>query len=178
MAHPQQRDFINGLKIQYPDFFVNKKVLEVGSLNINGTVRDFFDDCDFTGLDLGEGPGVDIVCPGQDYDAPARTYDVVCSAECFEHNPYWVETFKNMMRLCKRKGLIFFTCATEGRPEHGTTRTSPESSPLTISVGWDYYRNLTEADFRNEIDFDKSFGSYEFSVNMSNFDLYFWGFKK
>jgi len=178
MAHPQQRDFIGGLKIKYPDFFVNKKVLEVGSLNINGTVRDFFENCDYTGLDLGEGPGVDIVCQGQKYDAPARTYDVVCSAECFEHNPYWLETFKNMMRVCKRKGLIFFTCATDGRPEHGTTRTSPESSPLTVGIGWDYYKNLNENDFRQAIDFDKSFSSYEFSVNVENFDMYFWGFKK
>jgi len=178
MAHPQQRDFIQYVKNKYPSFFTSKKVLEIGSLNINGTVRDFFEDCDFTGIDLGEGPGVDIVCQGQDHDAPDESYDVICSAECFEHNPYWIETFENMIRLCKQKGLVFFTCATDGRQEHGTTRTSPESSPLTIGIGWDYYKNLNENDFREKINFDSLFDFCEFSVGMENYDLYFYGIKK
>ena len=89
----------------------NRKVLEVGSLDINGTVRIFFDNCDYTGLDLGEGKGVDLIEEGQNYDAPDETYDTVLSTECFEHNPYWKETFLNMIRLCKKNGLVFFTCA-------------------------------------------------------------------
>lgn len=178
MAHPQQRNFIVGLKNQYGDFFKDKKVLEVGSLNINGTIRDFFENSDYTGIDVGEGPGVDIVCQGQDYDQPDESYDVVCSGECFEHNPYWLETFENMIRLCKKGGLVFFTCATEGRPEHGTARTSPDSSPLTVKLGWSYYRNLNESDFKEKLNFDDYFSSYEFSIGHENFDLYFWGIKK
>lgn len=178
MAHPQQREFILKVKKQFPNFFENKKILEIGSLNINGTVRDFFEQCDYIGVDVAEGPGVDIVCQGQDYNEDDESYDVTCSAECFEHNPYWQETFENMIRLCKNGGLVFFTCATEGRPEHGTTRTDPESSPLTISIGWDYYKNLTEKDFVEKINFEKYFSAYEFSIGYENFDLYFWGIKK
>lgn len=178
MAHAEQKIFIEKVKEKFPDFFNQKKVLEVGSLDINGTVRDFFSNCNYTGLDVSLGKGVDIVCEGQNYNAPDQTYDVVCSAECFEHNPYWLETFQNMIRLCKSEGLIFFTCATDGRPEHGTSRTRPEDSPLTIGMGWDYYRNLNENDFKSELNFEDYFDSYEFSVDENHHDLFFWGIVK
>jgi len=178
MAHQEQRDYVSKLKTTFSEKFVDKKVLEVGSLNINGTLRDFFSSCDYTGIDVGDGPGVDIVCPGQEYDAPDGSYDVVCSAECFEHNPYWLETFQNMIRLCAKEGFIFFTCATVGRPEHGTSRTNPWASPLTTDLGWDYYKNLTEQDFTDKINFNNYFSTYEWQVNTHSCDLYFYGIKK
>lgn len=178
MAHTEQRVFIEKLKQKFPNFFSQKKVLEVGSLDINGTVRDFFSDCQYTGLDVSFGQGVDIVCEGQNYNAPDQTYDVVCSAECFEHNPHWLETFQNMIRLCKDGGLVLFTCATDGRPEHGTTRTTPADSPLTVGIGWDYYRNLNEKDFTDQIEFDSYFSEYGFEVETNHHDLFFWGIVK
>jgi SAM-dependent methyltransferase len=178
MAHEAQRVFVQNLKSHFSEFFDNKKVLEIGSLNINGTVRDFFKECNYLGIDVGEGHGVDLVCPGQEFNAPDESYDTVLSTECFEHNPYWLETFKNMIRMCKDGGLIFFTCATDGRAEHGTTRSDSGSSPLTIDLGWDYYRNLNESDFTSNLNFDDLFSSYQFIVNSDAKDLYFWGIKK
>lgn len=176
MSHPEQMNFFAQVKALVPQHFSNKKVLEVGSLNINGSVRVFFTNCEYVGLDVGPGPGVDVVCEGQKYDAPDASFDVAVSAECFEHNPHWVETFANMIRVVRPGGLIIMTCATTGRPEHGTTRTSPEASPLTVGKGWDYYRNLTEEDFRQHFSFDSLFTDYRFLVNYS--DLYFVGTKK
>lgn len=178
MSHPQQINFVKEVKSKFHSKFSNSKVLEIGSLDINGSVRPCFENCEYIGIDVGPGPGVDIVCEGQIYDAPNSSFDVVISCECFEHNPYWLETFTNMIRMCKDQGLVIFTCATTGRKEHGTTRTSPADSPLTISKGWDYYRNLTEEDFRNSLSFDHFFSSFEFSTNASSKDLYFWGVKR
>ena len=176
MAHPEQRDFIIRVKEKYPEFFKGKKVLDIGSLDINGSARDFFEDCDYTGIDVGEGKGVDVVCPGEEWNAPDQTYDVVLSAECFEHNPNWLETFKNMIRMCKPGGLVFFTCATHGREEHGTTRTTPEDSPLTPDR--DYYRNLDEDNFTSEIAFKDYFDTYEFDSRTEYpQDLYFYGIR-
>ena len=90
MSHTAQREFITEVKTRFPQFFTKKRVLEVGSLNINGTLRDFFSKCDYTGIDVGEGKGVDIVCEGQKYDGPDNSFDVCAYAECFEHNPYWI----------------------------------------------------------------------------------------
>jgi SAM-dependent methyltransferase len=197
MSHSTQQDFISYVKNKFPNYFENKKVLEVGSLNINGSMRSFFLNCDYLGIDVGEGKGVDLVCQGQEYDAPDESYDVCASGECFEHNPYWAETFANMVRMCKSNGLVLFTCATTGRKEHGTTRTDSGSSPLTVGLGWEYYRNLDEQDFRGtfEESFDEVFSEYEFHStvdydnptdfvkNMRTYinpceDLYFWGIKK
>lgn len=175
MSHSQQRDFIEKLKNLFPKYFNQKSVLEVGSLNVNGTIRDFFTECKYIGIDVSPGKEVDVVCEGQNYNAPDNTYDVVSSAECFEHNPYWFETFQNMIRLCKDGGLVFFTCATDGRPEHGTYRTTPLDSPLTVQLGWDYYRNLNEKDFTSKINFDSYFSEHHFEVNDESHDLYFWG---
>ena len=178
MSHKEQTDFIKNLKSKYQQFFTRKKVLEIGSLNINGTIRDLFYECDYIGIDLDNGPGVDIICEGQNYDAPDESYDVVISTECFEHNPYWYETFLNMIRLCKPEGFVVFTCATEGREEHGTTNRLPSDSPFTVLKGWNYYKNLTENDFIEKIDFSKEFDNYSFSTNNEVHDLYFCGIKK
>jgi hypothetical protein len=171
MAHPEQREFFESVRIRFPNMFSGVKVLEVGSLDINGTVRDFFTDCEYIGVDLDEGPGVDLVGQGQELEFPNRNFATVISAECFEHNPHWLETFVNMHRMSD--GLVSFTCATEGRREHGTTRTSPADSPFTLQ--WDYYRNLTEDDFIESLDLGLMFEKYKFSVNPHSYDLYFWG---
>jgi len=197
MAHSTQQDFILYVKNKFPNYFENKKVLEVGSLDINGSMRSFFSNCDYLGIDVGEGKGVDLVIPGQEYDAIDESYDVCTSGECFEHNPYWAETFVNMVRMCKSGGLVLFTCATTGRKEHGTSRTDSGSSPLTVNLGWEYYKNLDEQDFRQSFEesFDEIFLEYEFHStedydtptefikNMRKYitpceDLYFWGIKK
>lgn len=178
MSHPQQMNFVSSLKNKFPNSFCDSTVLEIGSLNINGTVRVFFENCNYTGIDIGKGKDVDIVVEGQHYNAPDNSFDTVISCESFEHNPYWEETFSNMIRLCKSNGVIIFSCATTGRKEHGTTRTKPKDSPLTIAKGWDYYKNLTEQDFRSSFQLDDIFSTYEFSTNTESFDLYFWGVKK
>jgi len=171
MTHPAQLAFVDVVKANYANMFVQKRVLEIGSLNINGTIRQFFAACDYTGVDLGEGKDVDLVARGEDLDFPDRHFDVVCSCECFEHNLEWARTFDNMTRMAK--SLVFFSCATTGRPEHGTTRTTPNDAPFCN----DYYQNLKASDFLRECNFDP-YLNYTFMVNKAAQDLYFVGIKK
>lgn len=176
MAHPAQNEFIGRIRDIFPGHFRSSRVLEIGSLDINGTIRGLFTDCDYTGIDVGPGPGVDIVCEGQSYDAPAESFDVVISCETMEHNPYWAETFANMVRLASPAGLILMTCATVGRKEHGTTRTTPADSPLTVAKGWDYYRNLTARDFEQAGVLAPLAFTF-FATSYDDYDLYFAGSK-
>ena len=170
MSHEQQLDFVQSVKDEFPEYFKGTKVLEVGSLNINGSVRQFFEPDQYIGCDLGEGDGVDIVCQGHELPYANGSFDVVISCECFEHDKHWEKTFQKMIDLVRKSGLVIFSCATIGRPEHGTTRTSPADAPFTN----DYYRNLREEDFEQ---FKSSFDSYRFSQCLRPRDLYFWGLK-
>ncbi len=79
------------------------------------------------------------------------------SAECFEHNPLWRETFSNMYRMTKKGGVLIITCASTGRIEHGTARSVKSTdSPGTTAVGWDYDMNLTQNDFDRALDISRS----------------------
>lgn len=177
VAHKEQKQFILEIKNKFPDFFNNSKVLEVGSLDVNGSIRDFFMGCEYVGIDVAEGPGVNHVCQGQEYDAPDGYFDAVFSCEVMEHNPYWIETMQNMIRMCRPGGLVVMTCATLGRGEHGTTRTCAADSPLTVGIGWEYYKNLTFKDFL------KSGALHGMDLvghacDWISYDLYIFGFKK
>jgi SAM-dependent methyltransferase len=176
MAHQEQLDFIASIKKISPAHFSNCRVLEIGSLDINGTTRAQFSGCAYTGIDVAAGPGVDVVCEGQKFGAPEASFDTVISCEVMEHNPFWKETFLNMVRLAKPDGLIIMTCGTLGRPEHGTSRTNADASPLTVSKGWEYYKNLTEADFVSG-GLASSLDSWRFLANWRAYDLYFVGSK-
>ena len=177
MAHPTQHRWLSAVKLLYPERFENVHVLDVGSLDINGSCREFFTGGSYLGIDVEEGKGVDVVCMGQDFMAPDNTYDVVVSAECFEHNPFWKETFLNMHRLCRVGGLVMMTCATEGRGEHGTSTWDPHCN-TKLGVSWNYYKNLTEHDFTESFNLGSMFSNYNFSTHQGHHDLYFFGFKQ
>jgi hypothetical protein len=175
MSHPQQLFFVGGIKQFLGEFFKQKKVLEIGSLDINGSVRQFFEDCNYTGLDVGQGKGVDVVCYGEDYGGKANEFDVVISCEAMEHNPGWKKTWLNMLRLVNEAGLVVMTCATIGRGQHGTLENTPSDSPLTIQNQQNYYRNLVDDDFRALIPCDAWFSVWAFYYDHTSHDLYFFG---
>jgi hypothetical protein len=179
MSHPQQLEFFRVVRAHLPGLFERTAVLEIGSFDVNGSIRQHFQGCDYWGVDLMAGPGVDeVVASGHEFQPRLRaSYDVTVSTECFEHNPFYFETFVNMIRLTRKGGAVLFTCASKGRAEHGTARTSPDSSPGTQASGWDYYRNLCERDFTSKIDLRAHFVSHRFFFHPVPCDLYFVGVK-
>ena len=97
MAHIQQFQFFKAVANRYPNFFLGGRAAEIGSLDINGSIRDFFKCNEYIGFDVSAGAGVDEIQQGQLISSPTGHFDVAISAECFEHNPFWVETFANML---------------------------------------------------------------------------------
>ena len=189
MAHKEQWVFCGKVKGLHPEFFENKKVLDIGSFDVNGNEEFLFKNCEFTGLDIGPGNGVDVVCPAEEYDKPDNYFDTIISCECWEHNPNYKESIQNAIRMLRSGGLFFFTCATTGRPVHGVSYLEEQCSkqydnwktlPNVERENWDndYYKNITEQDIREAIDVDEIFSSYQFEVEENHCDLYFWGIKK
>lgn len=161
MAHIEQMWFFQNCKNHFPRYFKGKNILEIGSLNINGSIRVFFNDCEFKGIDIGSGEGVDEICFGENYAANANSYDVVTSTEVFEHAENWDLIVLNMVRLLKRDGLMIFTCASHGRKQHGTRLFDAAAAPYVAS-SVDYYKNLIASDFQEILNFDYWFSNYIF----------------
>ncbi len=175
MAHAGQLKFVELVSGFFPSYFTGSRVVEIGSLDVNGSVRKLFSSpTRYVGVDLEPGPGVDVTCMGHEFATDPGTWDTVLSCESFEHNPHFRETFANMARLARPGGLVLFTCATTGRPEHGTERSSPGSSPFTVQRGWEYYRNVTERDFEPAT-LTRLFEDHAFFVSFESADLYFVG---
>jgi SAM-dependent methyltransferase len=175
MSHPEQRGFFAAVADANRSLIAGAKILEIGSYDVNGSLRGLFANAgEYTGVDLKEGPGVDLVSFGHEISYPDGTYDVTISGECFEHDPHWQDTFVNMARMTRPGGLVAFSCASLGRPEHGTTRTYKTDSPGTQSLGLDYYRNLAAADFE-ELELASIFSQWKFWYLPTHFDLYFVG---
>ena len=179
MAHPAQQEFCERVKGLFPESFQGKRVLDCGSLDINGSNRGYFTGGVYVGLDVGPGKNVDVVSPMHLHE-DSSGFDTIVSTECFEHDQFYEASFRRIVEVLRPGGLFFFSCASTGRPEHGTSRQHPDSSPLTAKIeGWcDYYKNLTEEDVRAAIDVDAVFGSYAFEYNPNGGDLYFWGVKR
>jgi len=77
-------------------------VLEIGSYNVNGSIRHLFKDArSYTGADIEPGPGVDRILP-EPYNWRIRAaYDLVVSANTLEHVAWpwaWMVTAQYALR--------------------------------------------------------------------------------
>lgn len=181
MAHVEQHLFLMYVKQRFPQYFENVKVLDCGSYDYNGKSDHLFKNSEYIGIDIAPGRNVHIVSKIHEFDYPDEYFDTIISAETFEHDMYYEKSLQNICRLLKSGGLFLFTCATTGRPEHGTLRTTgDEKVSLTILFPeWaNYYKNLEEKDIRAAIDIDSIFEEYEFQTRKDIGDLYFWGIKR
>ncbi len=76
-----------------------QRVLDVGALDLNGNNKILFEGCAYTGIDIGEGPNVDVVSVAHEYPAPSESFDVIISTECLEHDRHYPETLRNIVRM-------------------------------------------------------------------------------
>lgn len=100
-------------------------VVEVGSKNVNYTVRPLFPNADYWGIDAQPGPCVDEVADGATW-RPLSRVDLVVCCEVFEHTPNWEAIVANCFEMLRPGGSAVFTCAGPGRPEHGVNIDDPD----------------------------------------------------
>lgn len=179
--HIQAKDFTIFVKNMFLNHFINKRVLDVGSGDINGNNRFLFENCIYDGNDVIRANNVTIVSKTKDLPFQDNIFDTIISTECFEHDPEYKESLLKIYNMLKPDGLFCFTCASTGRPEHGTRRTSPHDSYGTIGNlkdMSDYYKNLTEIDLNEVLELNKLFSVWDTYYNSETKDLYFVGIKK
>ena len=96
----------------------NGYVLEIGSWNVNGTVKDLFEGSVYLGIDLVRGNGVDLVIDAKDFDGKG-IYDICVTTEAMEHYPHPREIVDCAYRSLKSGGVFIATAASTGRNPHG-----------------------------------------------------------
>ena len=179
--HTEAKAFTVFVKQILFDYFINKRVLDVGSGDINGNNQFLFENCEYNGNDVVNAKNVTIVSKTKDLPFANESFDTIISTECFEHDPEYKDSFIKIYNLLKPDGLFCFTCASTGRPEHGTRRTSPSDSYGTIGNledMSDYYKNLTEIDVNEVLPLNNLFSAWDTYYNSGSKDLYFVGIKK
>jgi len=96
-------------------------VLDVGGLDVNGSLRKPFElllKIKYTSLDIEEHPSVDVVMkPGDVFPFPDESFDLIVSTSCFEHDPCFWMTFREMGRIIKKGGYIYINAPSNG-PYH------------------------------------------------------------
>jgi hypothetical protein len=96
--HLGNRDFLWHMNKVYPEHFRNAKVLELGSLDVNGTARDHFENCEYVGIDQSPGKCVDIVVPAKNTKFTPEYFDTLMSMSMFEHDPDWRESLSHNLQ--------------------------------------------------------------------------------
>lgn len=170
--HKAVKKFIKEARKEIPYKFRNRRILEVGSHNINGSVRKYFWFCKWTGVDISKGKNVDITGNYTNIKFDKK-FQVVISTEMLEHDKDWKISLRKMYDDLEDNGLLIITCASNHRPEHGTKRTDTFSSPDTS----DYYRNISKEDFLSVLPHD-IFHLYILQYARGENDLQFYGIKK
>jgi SAM-dependent methyltransferase len=107
-----------------PSDFNNKRILEVGSKDVNGSVRPYIlrisQPESYTGVDIEAGKGVDIILDAErlvDHFG-VNVFDVVICCEMVEHVKNWQLIFENLKRVLKPTGLMLLTTVMPGFPFH------------------------------------------------------------
>lgn len=114
-AFEQAREFASKYLAHLPP----GRVLDVGSCDVNGTLRPIFEGIgwSYVGLDRQAGPNVDVVAGGGDWPIAPASFGAAVSSSCLEHDPGIFATFAAMARVVAPGGLIYCQAPSAG-PEH------------------------------------------------------------
>jgi len=99
-------------------------VVEIGSLNVNGSARDVLGpgSSSWLGYNLSPGPGVDVV--GRFEPKQTDSFDIIVCCECLEHDPEFWKAVNDMHASASassangRAGLLCITTPTIMVPYH------------------------------------------------------------
>lgn len=120
MSHKSVLDF--GERVITKDMVTSKKVLEVGSYDVNGSLRPYIESlkpADYVGTDIELGPRVDQVVPVSDLIKVfgKASFNLVLCNEMLEHAEDWREAI-NQLKAVTQKWLLI-TTRSEPFPYHG-----------------------------------------------------------
>jgi SAM-dependent methyltransferase len=104
--HKACYDWVGGVVAEYD--LAARSTIEIGSANINGTVRDFFTGA-YVGVDIAEGNGVDRVGDSEQMEDASEAWSVCISCEMLEHAHRPWRAVAEMARITQHDGHVIVT---------------------------------------------------------------------
>ncbi|MFC1709977.1 class I SAM-dependent methyltransferase [Candidatus Omnitrophota bacterium] len=106
-----------------PKEIEGKRVIEVGSYDVNGSLRyvmEMLKPAEYIGVDMVEGPGVDMVCDASNLAEKfgRESFDVLIATCVLEHVKDWKTAVTNIKNICKKGGIIYVIVPSQF-PYHG-----------------------------------------------------------
>jgi len=170
--HLQASQFFEKIKKKIPEQFRNVSVIDFGSLDVNGSFKNMFEDSNYIGIDIRPGKNVDAISKAHEYRS--MPVDVVISGQMLEHDEYWMQSLLNMYRLLKDGGLMVVSAAGWATFEHGTER----SDNFQFGTKSDYYKGILEDDIKQFLSrLPKPFKESGIEIGNVGQDIYFYGIK-
>ena len=113
-----------GKKVLQEEDICGQRVIEVGSLDVNGSLRpmvESFSPREYIGVDMQMGRGVDQICDAAHLlnRFGSNRFDVVISTELLEHVINWQKVVHNLKQILKPGGLLLLTTRSRGFQYHG-----------------------------------------------------------
>lgn len=123
MVNPLHSSVLNYTKTIPTEYIKGKCVLEVGSHNINGSVKPILmqmEPSNYIGCDKYPGDGVDMVVPAEKLSCTfgLGTWDTIITTETLEHIKDWRTAINEMKQVLKPGGLLILTTRSPGFPQH------------------------------------------------------------
>ncbi len=122
------------------------RCVEFGSRDINGGLRDLLPaGATYVGVDVQDGPGVDVVADGATF-VPESLPDLVLCTEVFEHLETWRDVVANAHEILGSGGTFIATAAGPGRAPHSARRESvPDADEWYRNVTWEALQDALKA---------------------------------
>lgn len=111
-------------------------VVDVGGKSVNGSLRGHFETLGarYVSIDMEADASVDIVVqPGVPLPFENGSVDIIVSTSCFEHDPFFWLTFKDLCRIVKEGGIIYINA-----PQNGPCHRYPGDN-------WRFYTDAAQA---------------------------------
>ena len=159
--HAEARAFVERVRARYLPVDLSL-VVEYGSRDINGSVRDIFSAKKYIGIDLIPGKGVDVIGDAGTWRSPTPP-DVIVCCELLEHTASAERIARNMCASVAPGGFIIITCACDPRAPHSA------QDGGTLREG-EHYENIKYSDLSQWI--DPGFDVCEFEEHGGRGDLY------
>lgn len=114
--HESVMEYVSGAVSRYG--LATGRTLELGSANVNGSVRRYFSG-EYIGIDHDESAtGVDTVMSAGALAFPDASFDTVVSTSMLEHDPAFWDTLREVARVLRPGGHLIITTVSTGFGYH------------------------------------------------------------